>query len=110
IQKMMLSSSLQELSEESIAASLFMSKRTLARKLALNGTSFREIRDSILSKQASSYLLESDLSVEAIASLLNYHDSANFRRAFKRWFQLSPSEYRDRNRAASRSEDNRKLE
>lgn len=98
IQKMMLSSSLQELSEESIAASLFMSKRTLARKLALDGTSFREIRDSILSRQASSYLLESDLSVDAIATLLNYHDSANFRRAFKRWFDLPPSEYRFQNK------------
>lgn len=94
IQKLMLSSSLNELHEEQIAATLFMSKRTLARKLANDGTSFREIRDSILSKQASIYLLESDLSVEAIASLLNYHDSSNFRRAFKRWFGITPSEYR----------------
>lgn len=98
IQKMMLSSSLHELNEEQIAAALFMSKRTLARKLAQDGTSFREIRDSILSRQASSYLLESDLSVDAIATLLNYHDSANFRRAFKRWFDLPPSEYRFQNK------------
>jgi AraC-like DNA-binding protein len=95
---MMLSSSLHELNEEQIAAALFMSKRTLARKLAQDGTSFREIRDSILSRQASSYLLESDLSVDAIATLLNYHDSANFRRAFKRWFDLPPSEYRFQNK------------
>ncbi|WP_228259991.1 AraC family transcriptional regulator [Acinetobacter sp. ANC 4779] len=101
IQKMMLSSSLGELNEEHIAASLFMSKRTLARKLAVDGTSFREIRDSILSQQASSYLLESNLSVDAIATLLNYHDSSNFRRAFKRWFQTSPSEYRYKNKKPS---------
>ncbi len=98
IQKMMLSSALHELNEEQIAASLFMSKRTLARKLAEDGTSFKEIRDSILSKQASSYLIESDLSTDAIAMLLNYHDSANFRRAFKRWFSMTPSEYRYRNK------------
>jgi AraC-like DNA-binding protein len=36
------------------------------------------------------------MSVEAIAALLNYHDSANFRRAFKRWFQVSPDQYRQR--------------
>lgn len=101
IQKMMLSSSLQELSEEQIAASLFMSKRTLARKLAADGTSFNAIKDAILSEQASKYLLESNLSVDAIATLLNYHDSSNFRRAFKRWFQISPSEYRDRNKKSS---------
>ena len=58
------------------------------------GTSFRKIRDLILSKQASNYLLDSELSVDAIATLLNYHDSANFRRAFKRWFNMSPSAYR----------------
>lgn len=98
IQKMMLSSSLHELNEENIAAALFMSKRTLARKLVHDGTSFREIRDSILSKQASSYLLDSELSIEVIATLLNYHDSANFRRAFKRWFHISPSEYRFKNK------------
>ena len=101
IQKMMLSSSLHELSEEQIAASLFMSKRTLARKLAVDGTSFKEIKDAILSEQASRYLTESDLSVDAIAMLLNYHDSSNFRRAFKRWFQISPSEYRYRNKKSS---------
>ena len=94
IQKMMLSNPLSELSEENVAAALFMSKRTLARRLALDGTSFRKIRDSILSKQASNYLLDSELSVDAIATLLNYHDSANFRRAFKRWFNMSPSAYR----------------
>ncbi|MFD1437403.1 helix-turn-helix transcriptional regulator [Acinetobacter sp. ANC 4282] len=93
IQKMMLSNPLSELSEENVAAALFMSKRTLARRLALDGTSFRKIRDSILSKQASNYLLDSELSVDAIATLLNYHDSANFRRAFKRWFNMSPSAY-----------------
>jgi AraC-like DNA-binding protein len=47
-----------------------------------------------LSQQASSYLRNSRMSVEAIASLLNYHDSANFRRAFKRWLKLSPKQYR----------------
>ncbi len=98
IQKMMLSSSLHELSEKQIAASLFMSKRTLARKLAQDGTSFKEIKDAILSEQASRYLIESDLSVDAIATLLNYHDSSNFRRAFKRWFDLAPSEYRLKNK------------
>lgn len=103
IQKLMLSNSLHELNEQQIAAALFMSKRTLARKLALDGTSFREIRDSILSTQASNYLLDSDLSVDAIATLLNYHDSANFRRAFRRWFHMSPSQYRDKNKKSSSS-------
>ncbi|MFT6331526.1 MAG: AraC-like DNA-binding protein [Bermanella sp.] len=53
----------------------------------------------MLSQQAVAYLSDSHISVEAIAALLNYHDSANFRRAFKRWFQLSPDQYRQHLRA-----------
>lgn len=94
IQKIMLAHPFSQLSEENVAAALFISKRTLARRLKQEGVSFREIKDSILSKQASSYLLETELSVDAIASLLNYHDSANFRRAFKRWFNIPPNNYR----------------
>jgi len=96
IQKMMLSHPPGVLSEEEAAATLFISKRTLARRLQHEGTGFRRIRDEILSQQASSYLRDSLMSVEAIAALLNYHDSANFRRAFKRWFQLSPDQYRQK--------------
>ena len=90
----MLSYPLGQLSEEDLAAALFINKRTMARRLAKEHTSYRQIRDRILAEQASGYLRDSQLSIEAIASLLNYHDCANFRRAFKRWFDLSPSAYR----------------
>jgi AraC-like DNA-binding protein len=96
VQKAMLSYPLGQLSEEDLAAALFISKRTLARRLVKEHTSYRHILDRILSEQASGYLRDSQMSVEAIASLLNYHDSANFRRAFKRWFDLSPSAYRQK--------------
>lgn len=95
IQKKMLSTQLSELSEDHIANALFMTKRTLARHLAKEGTSFREIREKILSEQACHYLLETNLTIEAIAHLLNYHDSSNFRRAFKRWMNTTPQKYRN---------------
>ena len=94
IQKMMLSHPPGALTEEEAAAALFVSKRTLARRLEKEGTGFRQIRDDILSQQARDYLCESQMPVDAIAALLNYHDSANFRRAFKRWFGLTPDQYR----------------
>lgn len=74
----MLSYPLGQLSEEDLAAALFMNKRTLARRLVKENTSYRLIRDRILSEKASSYLHDPQISVEAIASLLNYHDSAIF--------------------------------
>jgi AraC-like DNA-binding protein len=82
------------LTEEEAAAALFVCKRTLARKLKSEGTSFRKVRDDILSTQAAAYLKDTKLTVESIASLLNYHDSGSFRRAFKRWFGRAPDQYR----------------
>jgi len=99
LKKMMLSRPPGTLSENEAAASLFMSKRTLARKLKKECTSFREIRDEILSQQAASYLLNTQLSIEAIAALMNYHDGANFRRACKRWFGRPPEQIRISGRA-----------
>lgn len=94
LKKLMLSHPPGTLSEEDAAASMFISKRTLARRLQAEGTGYRKIRESILSQQASGYMRDSKMSVEAIAALLNYHDSSNFRRAFKRWFSMSPEQYR----------------
>ncbi|MDE2421360.1 MAG: AraC family transcriptional regulator ligand-binding domain-containing protein [Gammaproteobacteria bacterium] len=94
IEKMMLSHPLGELSEEDAAAALFICKRTLARRLKEEGMSFRKIRDKILSQQAINFLCHRNMSIDSIATLLNYHDSANFRRAFKRWFNMSPNDYR----------------
>lgn len=94
LKRMMLSHPPGTLCEEEAAAALFMSKRTLARKLKQENSSFRDIRDNILSRQAAHYVCDNQLSVEAIASLLNYHDSASFRRAFKRWFGSTPEQYR----------------
>ena len=94
IQTMMLSHPPGVLCEDEAAATLFISKRTLARRLQKEGTGFRKIRDEILSQQAADYLRDSNMSVDAIAALLNYHDSTNFRRAFKRWFQKTPDQYR----------------
>lgn len=99
VQKMMLSHRPGLLSEEEAAATLFICKRTLARRLKMEGTSFRKLRDEILSQQAIGYLRDSSVSVETMAELLNYHDSANFRRAFKRWFNVTPDQYRRRHRA-----------
>lgn len=94
LKKMMLSHPPGTLCEEEAAAALFMSKRTLARKLKQENSGFREIREEILARQAASYLRDSQMSVEAIAALMNYHDTASFRRAFKRWYSVPPERYR----------------
>jgi AraC-like DNA-binding protein len=85
-----------QLSEDAVAAAMFITKRTLARRLAKEDCSYRQLRDEIFASLAARYVRDSALSVESIAGLLGYHDSANFRRAFKRWFGVTPSQYREK--------------
>lgn len=89
-----------KLDEEHAARLSFISKRTLARRLEAENSSFRALRDEILMSLATDYLRDTNLSVEAIAGLLNYHDSSSFRRAFKRWQGLTPREFREQLRSS----------
>jgi len=82
------------LTVEGAAKHLNMSKSTLTRKLKLEDNSFKLIMDKLKKQRASQLLLESEMSVEAIAFELGYEDNSNFGRSFKRWFNCSPSAYR----------------
>ena len=73
---------------------MFVSKRTLARRLEKEGDSYRAIRERLLSELAARHLRESGLTVESVATLLGYNDSAAFRKAFHRWYGQAPSEFR----------------
>ncbi|MEZ5481772.1 MAG: helix-turn-helix domain-containing protein [Porticoccaceae bacterium] len=84
----------------------FISKRTLARRLDAEESSFRVLREEILANLAADYLRDTDLTVEAIAAILNYHDSSSFRRAFKRWHNVTPQQFRQ-SQDKSRTSDTR---
>ena len=98
VQNLILSNPLHSVSENSIAEMLFISKRTLRRKLTEEGTNFRTINNALKSQQASQYLRNTNLTVESIATMLDYHDTASFRRAFKKWFDLTPQAFRKLNK------------
>lgn len=94
VRRILLSQPFGSINEVDVARAMFVSKRTLARRLKREGSSYRQIRDDVLSELAARHLRESGLTVEAVAALLGYHDTANFRRAFRRWFKITPSEFR----------------
>ena len=94
VRRQLLSHPPGKLSEDDAARQNFISKRTLARRLEAENSSFSELRDQLLMSLATDYLRDTTLSVEAVAVLLNYHDSSSFRRAFKRWTQMTPQQFR----------------
>jgi AraC-like DNA-binding protein len=78
----------------SVTARLFhMTPRTLHRRLKEEGTSYQTILDEERHRLALQYLQNSNISIQEIAFNLGYTDPANFRRAFKRWEKMTPSEY-----------------
>jgi AraC-like DNA-binding protein len=77
-----------------IAKVLDVSDRSLRRQLREQGVSFRGLLDELRMHLAIKYLRTTKLANEDIALALGFSDSANFRRAFRRWTNKSPSEFR----------------
>ena len=70
-----------------------LSERQLRRKLAQEQTSFQALRQAVLLQQAKK-LLEKNQSIESIGLALGFSDAREFRRAFKRWTNLAPSQFK----------------
>jgi AraC-like DNA-binding protein len=83
-----------ELSEEAAAVQLHMSPRTLQRKLAEAGTSYKALMDGTRRELALRYIDDPDLSITDITFSLGFADPSSMTRAFRRWTGTSPSEYR----------------
>lgn len=78
--------------QEWIASELSMSVATLRRRLSEYGSSFRQLVDNCNSDLACQYL-ESGLAIGDTANRLGYSDERSFKRAFKRWHNVSPATY-----------------
>ena len=88
----------QQLTLEQVAHRLNQSSRSVIRKLGQSNTTFRAIRDEVYAERAALYMRNSDVSVNGVSELLGFSDPANFRRTFKRWFAVTPQEYRQKYR------------
>jgi len=76
------------------AATLFVSDRTLKRRLQEKNASFQNLVDQVRLERARELLTGTSMNLNQIADVLGYADAANFTRAFKRWTGVSPSHYR----------------
>jgi AraC-like DNA-binding protein len=76
---------------DTIAAELGVSRRTLARRLAAEGLTFRKVLDDLRCDLTKRYLREDDLPISEIAWLLGYRETSALNHAFKRWTGRTPT-------------------
>ncbi len=81
-----------------IAESLGMHTKRLQRALTDEGTNFSEILEKVRDSMARRLLIDSDMSIERIAGLLDYSATPPFTLAFKRWTDQTPLAFRKRER------------
>lgn len=77
------------------AKHLQISVRTLQRKLSEHQLTFSGLIDHIRKELALSYLKETNTPVVYIAQMLGFSEQSAFQRAFKRWTEQTPKQYRD---------------
>jgi len=79
---------------EECAQLLHVSPRTLIRKLKSEGVNYQSIIEDSQKSKVVHLLGNESLSIDSIALQMGYEYAPNFRRAFKRWFGVTPSAYR----------------
>ena len=79
---------------EQVARDLHIETRTLRRRLAAEGTSYRSLVGEARSAMAAQLITDPDMTIDTLAHRLGYHDAAGLTKAFHRWFGQSPGTYR----------------
>lgn len=77
-----------------VSRALFITPRTLRRRLIEEGTTFVKLRDEVRLALAQEFLTTFSLSIEQIAERLSYSEPTCFINAFKRWTGRTPLNYR----------------
>ncbi len=79
---------------EETAEQLGLSLRTLHRRLAADGLSYKQILDNMRRTVAIEFLKNTHLQIEQVAERVGFSDAASFRKAFRKWTGSSPTDYR----------------
>jgi AraC-like DNA-binding protein len=75
------------------ARDMGVSPRSMRRKLARRGVSYREIVQSVRETVASRMLADPNRTIQEVAHALGFSDSSAFHRAFKRWKGATPGNF-----------------
>ncbi|WP_417701459.1 AraC family transcriptional regulator ligand-binding domain-containing protein [Pseudophaeobacter sp.] len=94
LRELLLQSPQLELQLKQAALALHLTPRTLIRRLQDEGSSFQAIKDGLRRDIALRDLTRGLKSIEEIAQDIGFASAANFHRAFRRWTNTTPGEYR----------------
>ena len=85
-----------ELTAELVARQFGIHSKTLQRRLASEGANFAELVDRCRRELACRLLVDTDLPVSQVSRRLGYAENSVFTCACKRWFNMTPTAYRNR--------------
>ncbi|WP_194787712.1 AraC family transcriptional regulator [Pseudomonas sp. UFMG81] len=88
---------------EEVAQHLQLPTWTLRRRLAEEGTRFRDLLNDTRRDLAETYIRDTELAFGEIAYLLGFASAEAFQRAFKRWTGLTPGAFRRDQRRGGQS-------
>jgi AraC-like DNA-binding protein len=77
-----------------LAEEMCISPRTLRRHLQTCNTSYKELLEEERKRVSLIQVRKPDVSIEELALNLGYSDTSSFSRAFKRWYGLSPKNFK----------------
>ena len=79
---------------DEVAASMHLTSHTLIRRLRRLGTSYHEATDEFLGVRARELLANDEIKIKQVAAAMGFDSPANFGKAFKRWYGVSPGNFR----------------
>ena len=82
---------------DKICAELSMSSQVVRRRLSEEGEHYQNLKDSVRSSLVKELLTNSDLPLAEITHRSGFNEIASLSRAFKKWTDMSPAEYRKAN-------------
>jgi len=82
---------------EDMARMMNVSPRTLKRRLQEEGTTYTALQADARGSVAQELLLDRSLTLAEIAARLGFSDLSTFSQAFKRWYGVAPTVFRNRN-------------
>ncbi len=88
------------------AEHFFCSEQSLIRGLKQEGARFKDIREKVRKQKSTYYLVKTGLTNQQISAQLGFSEVSVFYRNFKKWFGVTPSQYRENPRKSEKLHEN----